>query len=70
MAELITLTKEHMAEFCQPHTGATTCRYLAFSTSWECLKLTYFKENLDERVKNNTIRAKGDNCPGLRRGMI
>lgn len=41
------------------------CRYLACgSKGFECLKNTSSQGILDKRVKENTIVAQGDNCPG------
>lgn len=55
----------HLAEYCQPGHGATTCRYLGVGPGgWTCLKLTSFKMLLDARVTAGTISARGDNCAG------
>jgi hypothetical protein len=45
------------------------CRYLGVdSKGFTCLKLSSFRELLDQRVKNNTIVAQGDNCEGKMNG--
>lgn len=55
-------------ETCKPGT-VDCCRYLLMGGGgWECGKFTDFKDLLDVRVANNTIRATGDNCPGVKNG--
>ncbi len=54
----------YVRDICQPGQGTRTCRYLVRPKEWECLKLTYFKLWLDERVALDTILAHGDNCDG------
>lgn len=55
----------HVKTVCKPGHGAETCRYLAVDAlGWDCLKLTSYKNYLDNRVASDTMVAKGDNCPG------
>jgi len=61
-------TEEHVKNVCKPGSGSKTCRYLTMSMSsgrWDCAKYGSLRRTLDERVANNTINAKGDNCGGL-----
>lgn len=55
----------HIEKFCQPG-KAECCRYLMMGgEGWECAKLQpALKLVLDDRVKEGTIRAVGDNCEG------
>lgn len=62
---LITETK-YVMTVCKPST-VECCRYLTASAAgFECAKHTALKALLDERVALKTIRARGDNCPGIR----
>ena len=56
-------------KICKPSTK-DCCRYLAMgSKGWECLKLDpMHKAYMDKRVKENTMRAIGDNCEGIKEG--
>ena len=46
--------------------GKETCRYLGVGSRLECFKTSCsFKKDIDKRVKNNEMVAKGDNCMGL-----
>jgi len=57
---------DHVKKFCKLGT-IFCCRYLVGrKDSFECAKgLPEIKILLDQRVKNGTIRAVGDNCDGI-----
>lgn len=61
------ISLEHVKKICKIGYGDKCCRYLSCGKEFECLKHTYIKCILDERVKNKTINAKGDNCEGIRK---
>jgi hypothetical protein len=55
----------HVDSVCKLGHGEETCRYLAMSANgWSCEKLGPMRAYLDNRVKNGSIRARGDNCEG------
>ena len=59
-------TNKHVIETCKPNQGEKTCRYLTTGSCWKCLKMDSSKKVIiDQKVKNNEIAAKGDNCMGL-----
>jgi hypothetical protein len=52
---------------CKMGQGAATCRYLTMHPEgWSCEKHSGLRTHLDMRVKQNSIRARGDNCEGKR----
>ncbi len=58
-------SRSHIETVCQPRKGAKTCRYLALrGADWCCEKAGHLRGELDERVKADTMGAKGDNCEG------
>ena len=60
------MTEQHLTATCRPGT-AECCRYLAVGASgWLCLKLdASLRAHRDARVAAGTMRARGDNCPGV-----
>ena len=59
------LSKKHVNEVCKVWQGEDTCRYLSMSVpDCQCLKLTPFRQRIDERVAAGNFSAKGDNCEG------
>jgi len=57
--------KPHVKTICKIGQGHECCRYLVMGASgFECAKLTSLRRNLDLRVFNKTIHARGDNCDG------
>ena len=59
-------TQKHVIEICKMGQGKETCRYLATGSRWECLKTScLLKKNIDKKVENGEMIAKGDNCQGL-----
>ncbi len=51
---------------CKYEKAEKTCRYICLTANGHiCVKKTPIKEMLDERVKNNKMKAIGDNCAGL-----
>ena len=61
------LTQEHVNKVCKPNTEKT-CRYLIVGKDgFECAKVlgdTSIAHHLDNRVRNDSIRATGNNCGG------
>jgi len=56
---------EHVKNTCKVGQDNVTCRYLAFSGGFRCVKLDPgLKAQLDKRVAEDSIGAQGDNCPG------
>lgn len=57
----------HAKTVCKIGQRAETCRYLTLhgAAGWSCEKATDVGRLLDERVAQNTINARGDNCSGL-----
>lgn len=57
---------DHVKSVCKPGQAGKTCRYLIFGVGgFRCAKLNQeLKDMLDGRVAEDTINAKGDNCPG------
>ncbi len=56
----------HLRSVCKYKHGHETCRYISLSVNgFTCVKKTPIKDALDERVKNNLMKAQGDNCEGL-----
>lgn len=60
------LTESHVKDVCRPGTGTETCRYLLLGAGgWVCGKHTVLAVTLDDRVREGTIVARGDNCAGM-----
>lgn len=65
------LERTYVDSVCKRGKGAKCCRYLMFGAEgFECAKLTDIKAHLDDRVKNETIVARGDNCIGVENKLI
>lgn len=61
------LTAEHIASVCKRGRGELCCRYLMMGPGgWCCARAKgqAWIDQLDERVKAGTIRARGSNCGG------
>lgn len=60
------ITEEHLREVCALGQGEATCSYLMHGPDgWECAKIMPgYKAHIDRRRAENSMRAKGDNCPG------
>lgn len=60
------IPKAHVDSVCKIHQQEKTCRYLALTVNgWICVKKTPMKPVLDQRVSEEKMTAKGDNCEGL-----
>jgi len=59
---------DHVAEFCRPGYGKNTCRYIASdSDGWICVKhMPSVASVINMRIITDSMRAQGDNCPGLK----
>jgi hypothetical protein len=69
------LTDEHVKKVCKPAEGDKTCRYLTLGgrSGFECSKVsgdTSIAHHVDDRVKNNEMSAKGNNCGGRYNSQI
>jgi len=61
-----TLAESHVKDVCRPGEGSETCRYLLMSPGgWVCGKHSALAVTLDNRVREGTMRAHGDNCAGI-----
>ena len=58
----MTIPKTYVDKICMLGCGAKCCRYLLFSTNWECAKGTPSQAAVDARQERMT--SKGNNCPG------
>jgi hypothetical protein len=64
-------TDEHAKAVCKIGQGAACCRYLTMGSSatdgvgWSCEKATKIGRYLDQRVADEMMNARGDNCEGL-----
>lgn len=59
------IDNRHIKEICKIGQVKECCRYLVCSSEgFECVKHSELKALLDNRVKNNSIVAQGDNCNG------
>lgn len=62
---LAPLDEAHVMATCRPGAGAETCRYLAMGPKgWSCEKHSSLAQTLDDRVREETMTARGDNCEG------
>jgi hypothetical protein len=60
------IPQKYLDSVCQYKQAEKTCRYICLSVKgYICVKKTPIKEMLDDRVKNNSMKAVGDNCAGL-----
>ena len=60
------IPKSHLNTICKYKQGQNTCRYIALTVKgFVCVKKTPMKKMLDDRVKEDKMKAKGDNCEGL-----
>jgi hypothetical protein len=61
-----TLAESHVKDVCRPGKGSETCRYLLMGAGgWVCGKYSALAATLDNRVREGTMRAHGDNCVGM-----
>jgi len=64
------LKDEHVRNICKIGKGEDCCRYLGLGENgFECLKYTEYALQLDLRVFEKTITARGSNCPGIKEIM-
>ena len=60
------ISKTHLYNVCRYKQGENTCRYISLTPQgYVCVKNSPMKKMLDERVKEDKMKAKGDNCEGL-----
>jgi hypothetical protein len=61
----VPITDTHAREKCKVGQGHDCCRYLTMSSGgWSCEKFGDFRRLLDQRVVDEEIVARGDNCEG------
>ena len=67
MSELTNpLPADHFMNVCKPGQGHECCRYVVASPGGiECAKHSSLRHILDQRVLEETIVARGDNCDGV-----
>ena len=60
------IPQAHLDSVCKLKQGEKTCRYISLTVNgFICTKKTPIKSMLDQRVLDNKMSAKGDNCEGL-----
>jgi len=60
------IPKSHLYNICCFKQGKKTCRYIFLSRKgYVCIKKTSIKKMIDKKVKENKMRAQGNNCEGL-----
>jgi hypothetical protein len=60
------LPKEHVKDICKFGQAEKTCRYLSMGPGGlECEKGTSIGTIIDQRSAEGTMKAKGDNYPGV-----
>lgn len=63
--EQTVIPKKYVNEVCKIGKGNDSCRYLVSGHyGFECAKHTMIAPQLDRRVKEKTLTARGDNCKG------
>lgn len=63
----VPVPKECVERVCKRGQGKATCSFLGFDAktgNFSCLKGSSFEAPIRERLRNGSIRAKGDNCSG------
>lgn len=57
----------YIADTCKAGQGPATCRYITMGADgWACAKLLpLLKATIDNKVSRGTMKAQGDNCPGV-----
>lgn len=59
------VTNDWAKTVCKVGQGHACCRYLTMGAcGWSCQKHGSFKAHIDERVRAETMTARGDNCEG------
>ncbi len=58
-------SEEHIVKVCKEGQKEKTCRYLVVGDKYCCEKFGRLKDLLDENVKENKMKNKGDNCGGI-----
>ena len=60
------ISRIHIKQVCKIGQGNECCRYVTVGgNGFECVKHTSLKNYLDNRVKEKSMVAQGDNCEGL-----
>lgn len=61
------LEKPYLDDVCRIGQGAACCRYLVGTPDKgiQCGKLTSLRRTIDQRVRQDAMTAKGNNCEGL-----
>lgn len=58
--------KTYVRETCKLGKREECCAYLAMSSDgWACVKNTELASQIELRLANGTMNAKGDNCAGI-----
>lgn len=59
-------SKTHIKEVCKIGQGEECCAYFVIGAGGsECAKGTMLAYNIELRLANGTMNAKGDNCEGM-----
>jgi hypothetical protein len=65
------IPKAHLSAICKIKKGELTCRYISLGIKgYVCMKKSPMKQTLDQKVIEQTIGARGDNCEGLGSNQI
>lgn len=60
------INNTHLNSVCLFKQGSKTCRYISLTVQgYVCMKKSPIKKVLDQKVKENKMKAKGDNCEGF-----
>ena len=65
--DCLKIPKEKLKNVCKIYESDSCCRYTMMNQiGFFCAKNTKLKKMLDDMVKLNQMKAKGDNCNGLK----
>jgi hypothetical protein len=60
------IPQEKLAQLCLMNNGDKTCRYIMMGEEgYVCVKNSKLQQFIDERVSEDKMIAKGDNCKGI-----
>jgi hypothetical protein len=61
----MSLPDKYVEEICKLGKGKKTCAFLLVGEGFDCAKsLPAFRKTIENRLAENSMNAKGNNCPG------